>query len=177
MQSTLQAVLSAIDDFPWSLSVLLIVIAAMLIFREAIREIISRSHELKAGRYFSLKAKPSRPDQAIAQIVRELSAAGQVQSDVDRLVIRDAQGRPRILASTVESGAPFLALIDEDGEVRATLAAGSAADPADPNEIAMLMFRGKGKAVGDMASFIGAERDGSGAVGVRDSYGSWKEMS
>ena len=38
MQSSL---LSAIDGFPWSLSVLIIVIAAMLIFREAIREIRS----------------------------------------------------------------------------------------------------------------------------------------
>jgi len=28
-----------------------------------------------------------------------------------------------------------------------------------------------------MASFIGAERDGSGAVGVRDSSGAWKEIS
>jgi hypothetical protein len=177
MQSSLQTVLSAIDDFPWSVSVLVIVIAAMFIFREAIREIISRSHELKAGRYFSLKAKPSRADPAIAQLVRELSTAGQEQSDVDRLVIRDAKGRPRILASTVESGAPFLALIDEDGEVRATLAAGSPIDPSDPDGIVMLMFRGKGKAPNEMASFIGAERDGSGAVGVCDSTGAWKEMS
>lgn len=44
MQSTLQPVLSTIDGFPWSLSVLVIVIAAMLIFREAIREIVGRSH-------------------------------------------------------------------------------------------------------------------------------------
>ena len=56
MQS-LQAVLSAIDNFPWSLSVAVISIAAMLIFREPIREIISRSHELKAGRYFSLRRR------------------------------------------------------------------------------------------------------------------------
>lgn len=74
-------------------------------------------------------------------------------------------------------GAPFLALIDEDGEVRATLAAGSAADPADPEGIVMLMFRGKGTAPHEMASFIGVERDGSGAVGVRDSSGGWKEIS
>ena len=92
-------------------------------------------------------------------------------------MIRDAKGRPRILASTVESGAPFLALIDEDGEVRATLAAGSAADPADHEAIVMLMLRGKGTAPHRIASFIGAERDGSGAVGVRDSSGGWKEMS
>ena len=77
----------------------------------------------------------------------------------------------------MESGAPFLALIDEDGEVRATLAAGSAAGPADLDEIVMLMFRGKGTAPHEMASFIGAERDGSGAVGLRDSSGGWKEMS
>jgi hypothetical protein len=90
-----------------------------------------------------------------------LASAGQDHADVERLVIRDAKGRPRILASTVESGAPFLALIDEDGEVRATLAAGSPADSADPEGIVMLMFRGKGKAPHEIASLIGAERDGT----------------
>ena len=146
----------------------------MLIFREAIRDIVGRSHELKAGRYVSLKAKPSRPDPAIAQLVRELSAAGQEQSDVDRLIIRDAKGRPRILASTVETGEPFIALLDEDREIRATLALSS---NEDPNGVAMLTFRRRGQAVGDMASLIGAERDGSGTVGVCDSSGAWKEMS
>ena len=163
--------------FPWSLSVAAIAISAMLIFRKAVGALISRSHELKAGRYLSLKAKPSGLDSAIERLVRDLAAAGQDQVDVDRLVIRDAKGRPRILASTVQSGAPFLALIDEDGEVRATLAAGSPADPADPKGIVMLMFRGKGTAPHEMASFIGSERDGTGAVGVRDSSGGWKEMS
>jgi hypothetical protein len=37
---------------------------------------------------------------------RRRRAAGQEQLDVNRLVIRDAKGRPRILASTVESGPP-----------------------------------------------------------------------
>ena len=41
----------------------------------------------------------------------------------------------------------------------------------------MLIFRGKGQPTNDMASVIGAERDGSGIVGVRDSSGGWKEMS
>ncbi len=27
-----------------------------------------------------------------------------------------------------------------------------------------------------MASFVGAEADGSGAVGIRDSSGAWKEL-
>jgi hypothetical protein len=169
--------MQALATFPWSLSVAAIAISAMVIFRKAVGELISRSHELKAGRYLSLKAKQSGLDPAIARLVRGLAAAGQGQADVDRLVIRDAKGRPRILASTVESGAPFLALIDEDGEVRATLAAGSVADPTDPEGIVMLMFRGKGTAPHEMASFIGAERDGTGAVGMRDSSGGWKEMS
>jgi hypothetical protein len=50
-------------------------------------------------------------------------------------------------------------------------------DPADHDGIAMLMFRGKGKAPYETASFIGADCDGSGAVGVCDSSGAWKEMS
>jgi hypothetical protein len=42
----------------------------------------------------------------------------------------------------------------------------------------MLMFSGKGWPPGDMAAMIGTEnRDGSGAVGIRDSSGTWKEMS
>jgi hypothetical protein len=169
--------MQVLATFPWSLSVAAIAISAMVIFRKAVGELISRSHELKAGRYLSLKAKPSGLDPAIERLVRDLAAAGQDQADVYRLVIRDAKGRPRILASTVESGAPFLALIDEDGDVRATLAAGAPADLADPEGIVMLMFRGKGTTPHEMASFIGAERDGTGAVGVRDSSGGWKEMS
>jgi hypothetical protein len=40
----------------------------------------------------------------------------------------------------------------------------------------MLMFARKGTPT-EMASFIGAENDGSGTVSVRDSAGAWKEMS
>jgi hypothetical protein len=91
-------------------------------------------------------------------------------------VIRDSKDRPRVILGTVEpSGEPFLALIDEAGEVRASLSASSAADPTG---VAMLMFPRKGRPPGDVAAMIGAENsDGSGAVGVRDSSGTWKEMS
>jgi hypothetical protein len=177
---TIQSFLPALSSFAWPLSALALGLAAMLIFREPIGTFIRRSHEWKAGGFFSAKAKPSGSDsRIIEQAIRKIleTSPGQDQADVDRLVIRDAKGRPRLLASTVESGAPFLALIDEDGEVRATLAAGSAAEPGDPDGIVMLMFRGKGIAPHEMASFIGAERDGTGAVGVRDSSGGWKEMS
>ena len=77
------------------------------------------------------------------------------------------------MASTVVSGEPFLALIDEAGESRAILIAGSS---ADPNGVAMLMFARKGMPT-EISSFIGAESDGSGTVAVRDSTGAWKEMS
>jgi hypothetical protein len=106
-------------QIPWFLSVPVVVIAAMLIFRGSLgAPISSASHEFKAGRFFSWKAKrPSGPTQVLAQIVREIAQAPEgEQFDGRRLVIRDAQGRPRLLASTVASGEPFLALIDEGGE-------------------------------------------------------------
>lgn len=164
-------------QIPWSLSVPAMVVAAMLIFRGPLGMLISSgSHEFKAGRFFSWKAKrPSGPSpQVLAQIVREIAQAPEEEHfDGRRLVIRDAQGRPRIVASTVPTGEPFLALIDEEGESRASLIAGSA---RDPGAVALLMFARKGVA-GEMASFIGAENDGTGAVAVRDSAGAWKEMS
>jgi hypothetical protein len=164
-------------QIPWSLSVPAIVIAAMLIFRGPLGALISQgNHEFKAGRFFIWKAKrPSGPTpQILAQIVREIAQAPEEgQFDGRRLVIRDAQGRPRILASTVASGEPFLALIDEGGEIRCSLTAGQA---ADPEGVAMLMFARKGTP-GEMVSFIGGANDGSGTVGVRDSAGTWKEMS
>jgi hypothetical protein len=164
-------------QIPWSLSVPVMVIAAMLIFRGPLGALISNaSHEFKAGRFFSWKAKrPSGPTpQILAQIAREIAQAPEEgQFDGRRLVIRDAQGRPRILASTVVSGEPFLALIDEGGEIRCSLTAGQA---ADRDGVAMLMFARKGTPA-EMASFIGAENDGSGTVAIRDSAGVWKEMS
>jgi hypothetical protein len=57
----MQVLLSALGNFPWSLSVLVMAITAMIIFREPIAVLISRSHELRAGRFFSLKAKPIDP--------------------------------------------------------------------------------------------------------------------
>ena len=66
-----------------------------------------------------------------------------------------------------------LALIDKGGEIRCSLTAGQA---ADRDGVAMLMFARKGTPT-EMASFIGAENDGSGTVSVRDSAGAWKEMS
>ena len=66
MQSILQAIST------WPLVALVLGLAAMLIFREAISTFIGRSHEWKAGR-FSAKAKPSGPDpRMVAQIVREI---------------------------------------------------------------------------------------------------------
>jgi len=73
----------------------------------------------------------------------------------------------------VESGVPFLALLDEEGQARATLTVSPA---ADPEGVAILWFARKGT-LAEMASFIGAENDGSGTVEVRDSAGAWKEMS
>jgi Zn-dependent protease with chaperone function len=74
MQSILQAIST------WPLVALVLGLAAMLIFREAISAFISRSHEWRAGR-FSAKAKPSGgPDpRIIAQTVREIleNMAGQ----------------------------------------------------------------------------------------------------
>jgi len=164
-------------QIPWSLSVPVVVIAAMIIFKGPLGALISQgSHEFKAGRFFSWKAKrPSGPTpQVLAQIVREIAQAeAEEHLDIRRLVIRDSAGRARIVASTVESGEPFLALIDDAGESRAALIAGSA---ADPNGVALLMFAKKGMPA-EMSSFIGADNDGSGALGVRDSAGAWKEMS
>jgi len=164
-------------QIPWSLSVTVIVVAAMLIFREPLGSLISQgSHEFKAGRFFSWKARrpPGPSPKRLAQIFREIGeATSEEGSDVQRLVIRDSQGRPRILASTVESGEPFLALFDEEGALRAALMAGLA---ADQDSVAMLTFPRKGMPA-EMASFIGAESDGSGAMGVCDSAGDWKEIS
>ena len=173
----MQVLLSAIDSFPWSLSVLVIAVTAMFIFREPISELIRRSHELRAGP-FRLKAEHTANPKLFEDALREArEGAAKIEQQVDtrRLVIRDAQGRPRILASTLEPlGPAFLAVFDEDGEARASLVASSATDPSG---IAMLLFPGKGRPPGDMASMIGAEMDGSGAVVVRDSSGAWKEMS
>jgi hypothetical protein len=167
----MQSLLSAIDNFPWPLATTVIALAAMIIFRREIGDVITRSHEFKTGRV-SLKAKPPGPTaREIKQILSEVEG-GDGLLDAQRLVIRDSSGRPRMLAATVESGEPFLTLIDEDSRPRATLVAASA---TDPDGLAMLFFHGE--SAGDTASFIGAERDGSGAVGIRDSSGIWKEMS
>ena len=164
-------------QIPRSLSVPVMVIAAMLIFREPLGELISQgNHEFKAGSLFSWKARrPAGPSpQAIAQILRKIEEpTAEEEFDIQRLVIRDSHGRPRIVASTVESGVPFLALLDEEGQARATLTVSPA---ADPEGVAILMFARK-VTPSEMASFIGAENDGSGTVGVRDSAGTWKEMS
>jgi hypothetical protein len=170
--------LSAIPNFPWSLSVPVMVILAMLIFREPIAALIRRVVEFKAGRV-SMKAKGPSLDREVMTEIKEIAAQQAATDDehleARRLVIRDSKGRVRILASTLESsGEAFLALVDEDGEVRASLGACSSADPTG---VAMLLFPRKGRPPGDMASFIGAEADGSGAVGIRDSSGTWREMS
>jgi hypothetical protein len=165
-------------QIPWSLSVPIMVIAAMIIFRRPLGSLIGQgSHEFKAGRFFSWKARrPLGPTpQIFAQIAREIAQAPEEEHfDGRRLVIRDAQGRPRILASTVASGEPFLALIDEGGEIRCSLIAGQAADP--DGVAAVLMFARRGSPT-EMASFIGAENDGTGTLAIRDSAGAWKEMS
>ena len=69
---TMRSILPALSSFPWSLSALLLGLAAMLIFREPIGTFISRSHEWKAGR-FSAKAKPSGSDsRMIVRAVRKI---------------------------------------------------------------------------------------------------------
>jgi hypothetical protein len=167
--------ISAISAFQWSVSVTIIVVAAMYFFREPISDFISRSHELKAGRFLSLKAK--RPDVKIMeQVLESVKAAAQAaegELDTQRLVIRDSKDLPRIIVSTAPSGDPFLALFDEEGEVRVSL---SASSTRDPNGVAMPIFRGKGRGPEEIASLIGAELDGSGTVGVRNSLGEWQEV-
>lgn len=163
--------------FPWSLSVLAMVIAAMVIFREPIGELISRSHEWKAGSFFSLKAKQSAIDPKVMAAIRDMqksAAAGAEEADLQRLVIRDSNGKVRILVGTTPSGQPFFSMFDEDGEPRASLVGSSA---EDPDQLTMIMLRGKGKKPDDMACLIGAERDGTGTIGVRERSGAWREMS
>lgn len=110
--------------------------------------------------------------------MEELQAAAH-QADDDgldsrRLVIRDSLGRTRILAMTIGDGSPVFALLDEKGDVRAALAA----SPADnPKGVAMLEFPRKGRPLGDSAALIGAESDGTGTIGIRDSSGLRHEMS
>jgi hypothetical protein len=155
-----------------------LVISAINVFREPIGELIGRISKFKFGR-MSMETKTLKVDQEIVKLVREITASpsmpGEEHFETQRLVIRDSEGLVRILAGTVESGEPFLALIDEEGEIRASLSASSVSNPTG---VAMLMFSGKGRAPGDMAAMIGTENsDGSGAVGIRDSSGAWKEMS
>jgi hypothetical protein len=162
----------------WPLIVVVLAVSAMKIFREPISDLIRRIVTMKAGP-FSAKVKAPGADEIvkkIGEVAAHLIAGDGEHLDAQRLVIRDSKDRPRVILGTVEpSGEPFLALFDEDGEVRASLSAGSAADPAG---VAMLLFPGKGRPPGDMAALIGAESsDGSGAVGIRDSSGTWKEIS
>jgi hypothetical protein len=162
----------------WPLTAMVLAVSAIKIFREPISDLIGRISKLKFGRV-SVEAKASKVDAEIVKLVREITALpampGEEHFETRRLVIRDSKGLPRIIAGTVESGEPFLALIDEEGAIRASLSASSAADSTG---VAMLWFPGKGRPLRDMASFIGAEStDGSGAVGIRDSSGTWKEMS
>lgn len=175
----------------WPLTTIMLAVLAIRVFREPIAELINRISKLKFGR-MSMEAKASKIDAEIVKRVKAIiapetadgakpaAASGPEPAlsenlDADHLVIRDSNGLTRIIAGTVESGEPFLALIDEEGEIRASLSAGSAADPAG---VAMLMFSRKGLPPGDMAAMIGTENsDSSGAVGVRDSSGVWKEMS
>jgi hypothetical protein len=160
--------------FSWPLAA--IVVSAMIIFSKPIVELIRGVNRLKPG-VVSITAKASHQEAEIEKRVRailgEFASSGAVHLDIQRLVIRDTQGRPRIIASTVEvSGEPFLALIDEEGDVRASLSASSATDPTG---VAMLMFLGGPPC--NMAAFIAADSSAeSGAVGIRDSSGIWKEM-
>ncbi len=67
-----------------------------------------------------------------------------------------------------------MSLLDEDGEIRATLVASSA---TDPDGTAFLFFRGKDRPVTEMASLIGSLRDGTGTVVVRRDSGESIEIS
>ncbi len=105
----MQVLLSVIDSFPWSLSVLLMVVAAMFIFRRALSELISRSREVSAGP-FRLKAEhavnPKLLEDALRE-VREGAAKIEQQVDTRRLVIRDAQSAdPRVDARALGTGFP-----------------------------------------------------------------------
>ena len=83
----------------------------MVIFRKAVGELISRSHELKAGRYLSVKAKPSGLDPAIARLVRDLAAAGQGQADVARRHQRAHLLEPVAIARAHDEGRKALATV------------------------------------------------------------------
>jgi hypothetical protein len=163
----------------WPLTVGVLVVAAIIVLREPISDLVGRIVTMKAGPV-SVKTRPPNRDPEVVKQIQEiaahLAAADTEHLDALRLVIRDTRNRPRIIIATGEpSGEPFLALIDENGEVRASLSASSAADPTG---VAMLLFPAKGRPPADMAAFIGADSsDGGGAVGIRDSSGTWKEIS
>ena len=127
----------------------------------------AKAIEVRAGP-FRLKAEHAVNPKFLEDALHEVrEGAAKIEQPVDtrRLVIRGAQGRPRILASTLDSlGSGFPRGLDEYGEERASLSASSATDPSG---VALLLFPGKCRPPGDMASMIGAEMDGSGAVGVR----------
>jgi hypothetical protein len=159
--------LAALGSFAWSLCVMMITVAAMIIFRKPIIALIDRSHKVKAG-VFSIEA--SKLDSIRRAVIRE-KVPGAKELDIRDLIIRDSRGRPRIYASTAESGQPFLALLDEDGYPRAVL---SASANTDRDGVAMLTFPKRDES--SIASFIGAEHDGTGAVGIQDRDGTWREM-
>lgn len=170
------AALAFLSNFPWSLTTLIIAITAMFLFRESMGGLIERTYDLKAGKIW-VKAEQRTADiekieQEVQRVIAQ-SATTDTQLDTDRLIIRDSNGHARIVAGVMEgSGEAYLAIADADGQIRTSLVSSSR---GDPDGLAMLMFSGKSS--DELASFIGAEADGSGSVGIRDSSGAWKEMS
>src|ERR1700676_2600138 len=96
----------------WPLTTIVLAVSAITVFRKPIGELIGRISKLKFGR-MSMEAKASKADAEIVKMVKAITAqqaADEEHLDADRLVIRDSKGLPRIVAGTVESGEPFLAL-------------------------------------------------------------------
>jgi len=160
---------------PYSFQSLAWPVAAVIIafiFRRPIEGLLGQISELKAGPVTVKMGLPQAEREAIERAVDELIASEPAEDglvDAKKLVIRDSEGRARIVAATIPSGEPFLSLVDEDGQTRAFL---FAARNADSDGVSMLSFRGKGENA-DMAGYIGAGHDGTSQVGVRDRNG-WK---
>src|SRR6266478_3253040 len=78
--------ISAIPNFPWSLSILVMAVSAMIIFRAPVVALIGRVVEVKAGRV-SLRVKAPGPDPEIIKQIEEI-AGKQAAADEEHL---DAQ--------------------------------------------------------------------------------------